>query len=252
MIDLLKPIAERILPKPVKMWLQTRWWSNQHHPPLGKVRLGDLRRLTPISRQFGFDRGLPIDRYYIEKFLSGQGSDIQGRVLEIGDNIYTLQFGGDRITQSDILHVTEANSKATFVGDLTTADHIPSDAFDCVILAQTLHLIYDFKAALRTIHRILKPGGVLLATFPGISQKSDDEWSDYWCWAFTTTSTRRMFEETFPNGNIKIDGYGNVLTAITFLQGLASQELRQSELDYCDPNYEVIITVRAVKSKVKR
>ena len=75
---------------------------------------------------------MPIDRYYVEKFLTKEASSVHGRVLEIGDNAYTMQFGGNKVTQSDILHVKEGNPKATIIGDLTSADHIPSNAFDCV------------------------------------------------------------------------------------------------------------------------
>jgi SAM-dependent methyltransferase len=224
----------------------------KYNPPLYRVHFGDLRRLTPISQHFGFDRGLPIDRYYIEKFLSDMSLDIQGHVLEIGDNIYTRQFGNDYVTHSDVLHIVEGNPKATIVGDLTSADHIPSNAFDCVILAQTLHLVYDVRTALKTLYRILKPGGVLLATFPGISQRSNDEWRDYWCWSFTTVSAHKLFGDVFPTANVTNKAYGNVLAATAFLQGLAAEELRQQELDYHDPNYETLIAVRAVKPKVKQ
>ena len=113
------------------------------------------------------------------------------------------------------------------LADLTCADHIPSDTFDCVILTQTLHLIYDVRAALKTLYRILKPGGVVLATFPGISQISQDEWGAYWCWGFTTLSARRLFEEAFPAANVKVEAHGNVLVAMAFLQGLATEELRR-------------------------
>jgi SAM-dependent methyltransferase len=210
------------------------------------VRFGSLRRLTPISRTFGFDRGLPIDRYYIERFLSAHAADIGGHVLEIGDDTYTRQFGGDRVKKSDVLHVSEGNPKATIVGDLTCATHIPSDRFDCVIFTQTLHLIYDARGALQTLHRILKPGGVLLATFPGISQISDERWRESWHWAFTQLSARRLFEEIFPQ-NVCVEVCGNVLAAIAFLHGLAAEELRQDELDYRDAHYQVSILVRAVK-----
>jgi len=112
---------------------------------------------------------------------------------------------------------------------------------------QTLHLIYDFRAALQTIFRILKQGGVVLATFPGISQISDDQWSSYWCWSFTALSAQRMFEEVFSEKNIFVQAFGNVLTATAFLHGLAVQELQQKELEYNDSDYEVLITVKAVK-----
>jgi len=88
-------------------------------------------------------------------------------VLEIGEVTYTRRFGGDRVTKSDVLHVVEGNPEATIVGDLTNADNIPSEAFDCVILTQTLHLLYDVKTALANLYRILKPGGILLVTVPG-------------------------------------------------------------------------------------
>jgi SAM-dependent methyltransferase len=227
-------------------WLRSRGRYNQT-PPVGKLRFGSLRRIEPISRDWGFDRGLPIDRYYIENFLVGHANDIRGRVLEIGDDSYTRKFGDDRVTASDVLHVVEGNPKATIVADLTQADHIPSKIFDCIIMTQTLQLIYDVREAIKTLHRILKSGGVLLATFPGISQTTDKEWGDYWCWNFTAKSARQLFGEFFSSENVKIDTFGNVLTAISFLHGIATEELRPEELDYRDPGYEVSITVRAVK-----
>jgi len=214
------------------------------------VRFGSLRRLQPISYKFGFDRGKCIDRYYIENFLATRAADIRGHVLEIGDDSYTRRFGGKRVTRSDVLHVQEGNPKATIVGDLTCADHIPSDTFDCVIITQTLQFIYNVRATIKTLHRILKPCGVLLATFPGISQISRydmDRWGEYW--RFTTLSARRLFEEVFQPQYIEVNAYGNVLTAIAFLHGLTAEEFRQKELDYQDPDYELIITVRAIKSK---
>lgn len=218
--------------------------------PIGRIKLGSFRRLTPIDRNFGFTRGLPIDRYYIEKFLSRQSEDIQGRVLELGDDTYTKRFNGDRVTKSDVLHspIGDIGSLITIVADLTRADHIPSNTFDCIILTQTLLFIYDLPAAIKTLYRILKPSGVLLITVPGISQIIREDmklWGEYW--RFTQQSARRLFESAFPSENVEVETYGNVLTATAFLYGLASQELKQSELDYHDPDYEVIITLRAVK-----
>jgi SAM-dependent methyltransferase len=214
-----------------------------------EINFGDLRRLAPVSREFGFERGLPIDRYYIEQFLAKHAGDIQGRVLEIGDDSYTRQFGGNRVRVRDVLHVEAGHAAATIVGDLTKADHIPSEVFDCFILTQTLHLIYDVRKALETTYRILKPGGVLLATFPGISQISIDRWAEDWCWSLSTRSAAWLFAAVFQKDNIHIQAYGNVLAAIAFLQGIAAEELTTAELEYRDPSYEMLITVRAVKSE---
>ncbi len=224
----------------------TRW------PPLGSIDFGDLRRLEPVSRDFGYDRGMAIDRYFIEQFLHQHRLDIRGRVLEIGDPSYTRKFGGERVTQSDVLHVNLRKPDVTMVADLASADQIPSDIFDCIILTQTLQLIYDVRAAIRTCHRILKPAGVLLATFPGISQIARPSYAEHWedYWRFTAAAAQRSFAEVFSPGQVTVQAHGNVLAAVAFLQGLAVQELRQEELNYQAPDYELIITVRAVKPEV--
>jgi SAM-dependent methyltransferase len=239
-------IARKVIPAPARQWLLDRW-RGQTTPRLGAVNFGSFNRLIPFSYQFGYDRGLPIDRYYIENFLRCFSNDIRGRVLEIGDRSYTQRFGGDRVKISDILHVSSDNPDATFVGDLTNAEHVPSDAFDCIILTQTLHLIYDVRLAIQTLYRILKPGGVALVTFPGITQISSDRWNTTWYWSFTTQSAQRMFAEVFPSSNLAVKAYGNVLTASSFLYGLAAQELDSKVLDSHDPHYEMLVTVRAVK-----
>lgn len=238
--------AKKILPIPVRNWLKSQLQTYRHHPPLGKVNLGDLQSLKPINLGWGFERGQPIDRYYIENFLARQSDDIRGRVLGIGDEYYTCKFGGDRVTNSDVLHV-EDNPNATIIADLTDAEHIPSDTFDCFLLIQTLQLIYEARLALKTTYRIMKPGGIVLATFPGITPLKDEEWNNCWCWNFTALSARRMFEEVFPKENIQVETYGNVLAATAFLHGMAVRDLSQDKLDYRDPSYEVTITVRAVK-----
>lgn len=219
------------------------WWRRP--PP---VRWGTLRRLTPVSRVFGLDRGQPIDRYFIEEFLGRHADDIRGHVLEIGDNAYTRRFGGERVTKSDVLHAVEGNPKATIVADLSSDALIPSDSFDCIIFTQTLQYIYHVQKGIRTLYRILAPGGILLATFPGISQISRydlDRWGDYW--RFTALSAKRLFAEVFPPQNLTVETHGNVLTAIAFLHGLSTQDLKQEWLDYHDPDYELLVTVRAVK-----
>jgi glycosyltransferase involved in cell wall biosynthesis/ubiquinone/menaquinone biosynthesis C-methylase UbiE len=212
------------------------------------LRLGDLRRLTPFSTCFGYDRGGPVDRPYIESFLAGHAGAIRGRVLEIGDNAYTLAYGGEHVTRSDVLHVDLSHPGATFGGDLSHADHIPSDAFDCIILTQTLHLIYDFRAALAHCHRMLKPGGTLLATVPGISQTDYGEWGDTWYWSFTPAAMSRMLQEHFAVQSVDIRSHGNVLVATAFLYGMGAGELSEAERQQNDLRYPVIVTAAATKS----
>ncbi|HET6576828.1 MAG TPA: glycosyltransferase [Gemmatimonadales bacterium] len=248
-VDPVRRLARAILSPRVRSWLGARVPGLRAAPTARRVRFGTLRRLTPVSGKFGWDRGgLPVDRYYIERFLGQYAGDVAGRVLEVRDDAYTRRFGGPAVTRTDILHPTPDNPKATIVADLTAADHIPGDTFDCIVLTQVLPFIPDVPAAVRTLHRILRPGGVVLATVPGISQivRYDmDRWGDYW--RFTSLSARRIFESEFPLGDVRVEAHGNVLAATAFLQGLSTRDLEPHELDHRDPDYEVLITVRAVK-----
>ena len=224
------------------------WLQPGSAPPPGKVSLGDLRRLEPLSREFGFDRGTPVDRYYIERFLAAHAGDIRGRVLEIGDNSYTRRFGADRTDTSDVLNVYPAGGSTTIVSDLSTGANISDDTFDCLIVTQTLHLLWDVAAAVRTMRRILKVGGVLLLTVPGtISQLERGQWCGTWYWGFGPLAVQRLFDEIFGPTNVKVTVHGNVLASTAFLQGLAAEELKQTELDWHDSLYPLLITVRAVK-----
>jgi SAM-dependent methyltransferase len=208
---------------------------------------GGLRRLRPVSSEFGYDRGLPIDRYYIERFLETHGRDVAGRTLEIGDDGYTRRFGGDRTTRRDVLHVHGRNPAATIVGDLADAPQIADRTFDCIVVTQTLHLIYEVDRAVATLHRILRPGGVVLATFPGISQLSGDEWSRTWSWGFDSRLAHRLFANHFGEHNVTVEAGGNSLTAVAFLQGLATVELAPAQLDAKEAGCELLVAVRAVR-----
>jgi len=251
--DWIRAATSALLPVDLRRWLRVQQQKYRlQWPRVGAVKDNSFWRLTPISRIFGLNRGLPIDRYYIEQFLSAHSSDIQGRVLEMGDNFYTQKFGGDRVIRSDVLNVVKGNPEATIVADLTSAENIPSNSFDCIICTQTLQMIYDIRTALMHLNRILKPGGVLLVSSHGISKigrrEGIDPWGEYW--RLTAQSARRLFLEIFPGENVEIEVYGNVLSAIASLHGLAAKELSQSELDYSDPDYEVLIVVRAVKPTI--
>jgi hypothetical protein len=103
-------------------------------------------------------------------------------------------------------------------------------------------------AALATAERILRRGGVLLATVPGITRiETDGQKGNCWYWSFTSLSVRELFGAVFTPANVEIESRGNVLAATAFLQGLSMEELTSPELDYQDPNYELNITVRATK-----
>jgi SAM-dependent methyltransferase len=217
-------------------------------PAVGTIDLGDLDRITPVSTDWGFDRGTPVDRLYIERFLDEFASDVQGRCLEVADNTYTLRFGGDRVTRSDVLHNTEGRSQATLVLDLVETDNAPANLFDCIICTQTLHLIFDIGAAIKTLNKLLKPGGILLLTAPAITQISRydmDRHGDHW--RFTSATLRRLFDASGGWTAPETRTYGNVYAATAFLHGLAVEELDPGKLSHFDRDYEMLTGVRTTK-----
>ena len=210
------------------------------------ARLGALRRTQPLSDDFGFDRGTPVDRYYIERFVARHRADVRGRVLEVKEPMYTKQLGTD-VQRSDVLDLDASNPRATFVADLAEVDELPADCFNCFILTQTLQLIYRADAAVRHAHRVLRPGGVLLATVPAVSRLAyrPEIAPDYW--RFTAAGCSRLFGEAFGPDHVTVRAHGNMLTCIAFLAGMAIEELKRTELETDDPLFPLIVTVRAVK-----
>ena len=243
----MKPVA----PSSARRWMKDRRLSLERWG----LRLGIwagpglLRRITPINpNDYGEGRGQCIDRYYIERFLTEHANDVKGHVLEFADDTYARRFGGDKTSKIDVLHRTADNPKATIVADLACAKNVPSDTFDCIVCTQVLHCIFEVEAAVRTLFRALKPGGVVLVTDAGIQKldsvdlKNREEY-----WRFTSLALRRLFEEVFPAELVEVKAYGNALAAVAFLHGLAVQDLKQEHLDYSDADFEVSLSLRAVK-----
>jgi methyltransferase family protein len=244
--------ATRLLPRVVLQCIQVARGRAAHEIPFGSVRFGDFGRLSPIGSAFGWGRGTPVDRHYIESFLSQNADAIRGSVLELGDNRYTRHFGNDRVEQSDILSVETDNPNATIVGDLTQAGTLPEAKFDCIILTQVFQLIFDIPVAVDSLHRALKPGGVLLVTAPGITPMGIkiERWSHVpWYWAVTAATLRRLLEARFDPGAVSVESHGNVLAATAFLYGMAVEELDISDVNFDDSTYPVIVTARAVKQQ---
>jgi len=209
------------------------------------VFLGSLRRTTPISERWGFDRGTPIDRYYIEHFLAANRNDITGQALEVKDSVYTDRFGSG-ITATSILDIDSQNDRATIVADLGVGGSLPESSFDCFVLTQTLQYVGDLDAAISNAFGALRPGGALLATVPAITRGSGPgEPVDLW--RFTADGCSRLFTRAFGDDAVSVKSYGNVLAAVAFLTGLAHEELKEGELAANDSRFPVIIGIRAIR-----
>lgn len=219
-------------------WRQalTRWWK--------PARLSPERGIEPMSRVFGFDRGTPIDRHYIDAFLARHAGAIRGTVLEVGGDAYTRRFGAERVTARRVLRPALDEDPLTLVGDLERPGTLPENAFDCFICTQTYNFVFEIGRAIESSHRLLKPGGLLLATAAAIAPVSRydmERWGDYW--RLTTASARRLLEPLFGNG-IEIGSAGNAFAATCFVQGLAVEDIAdRALLDPVDSDYPIIVTM---------
>lgn len=238
-----RALAVRVLPRRVADWLR-RINRRPLDPPLGEIDMGDLGRIAPISADFGFARGTPVDRAYIERFLARHTPVIRGRVLELGDDGYSARFGSG-IEHQDVLSIDPADNP-TIMGDLLSPGTLPNDAFDGAIVTQALHLIYDMPAAVTRLHASLKAGGTLLATVPGITPVMPEKAYD-WYWSLTAMAAKRLFGDVFGAGNVEVETFGNAFAATCFLQGIAQEDIGDGWLDPVDPAYPVIVAVRAIK-----
>jgi hypothetical protein len=212
-----------------------------------KIKLKEILSSKPVSDQFGFDRGTPIDRFYIEKFLLAQSGCIRGNVLEVAENTYTLKFGKD--VKSDILHYNNSNINATVIGDLCDVSTLKENSADCFICTQTYNFIYNYKDAIKGSHYLLKPGGTLLATLAclaPISKYDVDRWGDFW--RFTPQSALKVFGEVFDPMKVEVYPLGNSAAAALFMKGYAQEDLKgEVNLDENDGLFPLVIGVKAIK-----
>jgi glycosyltransferase involved in cell wall biosynthesis/SAM-dependent methyltransferase len=185
--------------------------------------------LPNLSRHF------PIDRYHIDRFFARYAEDLRGRVLEAGGDGFTDRYRGH-------------NHPLAIEKRWTHPERWEPDTFDCVILPHCLQTLLDVKTYVEEIHRILKPGGVVLVTLPGILVKSDPEWGAKWIWSFTPLSAQKMFETVFGEGHVVSLAFGNVPALISLSNELSRQVLEEREIDLYEAGYEVLITIRAVKA----
>jgi SAM-dependent methyltransferase len=228
-----------------RAWLRAHPRARQRWRRLRRPAFpGRLRRRHALGA-WGYDRGTPIDRLYIEAFLEEHRADVRGRVLEVKDDAYARRFGGAALTAVDVLDIDPANPRATIHADLAAADAIPDARFDCVVLTQTLQYVHDVPAAVGHLHRMLAPGGVLLVTLPCMSRIAPG--GDFW--RFTPEGCAALFGAAFGADAVEVRARGNVLAATSFLMGMAVEELPRDRLLRDDPELPLLVCVRAVRRR---
>lgn len=201
--------------------------------------------VKPLNRTFGFSRGTPVDRWYIESWLNGKKEYIQKETLEIAEDTYTRRFGNENVI-SYILHVEPTND-SQIKGNLETGEGIVENSMDCVILTQTIPSIFQLHDVMSNLYKMLKRGGTALITCGGIMQISRfdmERWGHFW--SLTDMSLKRLIEEQ-SFSDYEIEQFGNVKTACALLYGIAAEELSEEDLAYYDEDYPVSICARVTK-----
>ena len=234
--------AAHRLPQVVRRWLDV---GNPGYPP-GTIRWGTLRRTAPFDRSWGYTRGTPIDRVYIEQFLARHSDDVHGACLEVMNADYTHRFGNSRVASTDVLDINPANTAATIVADLGEPESLPPARFDCVIFTQTLHLVPDMARAVANVWQAVAPGGVLLLTVPAVGRHEARQNFHHDRWRVTKTGLEWLLSG-LPGSHPEVTTYGNVLTCSAFLYGLAAEELSDEELHVFDREFPLIVAARVRK-----
>jgi SAM-dependent methyltransferase len=223
-------------------------------PVVRQLRCTQLRRLHPLAN--GRQRGLPIVRHYWAKFLEGHRADIRGRGLEIGTTETIRHYGGSALTSADAIDLAPHTPEVTVVADLTKADELPGDSYDCFVNQFTMHLIYDLDSALYHSIRLLKPGGVMLANFPSVEYCFDrglDMGTGgrlFVFWQFTPLQVENLLRRCdLAHADFSLELFGNLFTRVAYQMNIPADELTRDELNHVDPGHPLLICARIVKPK---
>jgi ubiquinone/menaquinone biosynthesis C-methylase UbiE len=210
------------------------------------VRWGSLRRTAPVNNDYGRGRGTSVDRWYINEFMSANADAMTGRILELQNGEWSSKYRDPATSTVTVLDVNPNNPEVTYLADLNEPDSIQPASFDCVVVPQTLQYLSDLVVSLRTLGRAVCAGGTVLVTMPTISKLDASCGPDADLWRLTPSGLARLIETALPDATHAVSGFGNVLTAVAFLEGLAAEELSAAELAYHDPDFPLLACARIV------
>lgn len=221
-------------------------------PIIRHLRAIGFRRVAP----FGEGRHGPISviRYYWANFLEDCRDDFRGRALEIGETNTIRYYGGSRLTHAEAMDLSPHNAAVQVVADLTRADEVAGDQYDCFLVQFTTNVLYDIKSALYHAVRLLKPGGVLLTNFwttdvyfhNGLDMGTGGPiYMHHW---FTPIEVANLFHGlALTATDYQLRTYGNLLTKTAFLLNVPAREFTSQELDHIDLFQPLLVCVRVVK-----
>lgn len=234
----------------LRRW-RSAWLSLRALPVVRTLRGNALRRLWPLDD--GRERGQPVIRHYWETFLNDHKADVRGDCLEIGSTQTLRRVGGERVRRADAIDLVARNG-VTVVADLSRADGLSGNTYDCFVVPFTMHLIYDLDAALHHALRLLKPGGVLLVNFPcvdyyfanGLDMGTGRPLFVFW-W-FTPIQVENLLRRAGLSAeDFALTISGNLFTRVAHQMNMPVEELTAEERSNDDAGHPLLISVRIVK-----
>lgn len=117
---------------------------------------------------------------------------LHGSLIDLGCGLMPYRSSIEQqVTRYDSLDARPLREGVTFQADLQDMSIIPAEAYDSAICLEVLeHVPLPFKAAAE-IYRILKPGGVLVASVPHLSRLHEEPYDFY---RYTYYGFRTLFE----------------------------------------------------------
>jgi hypothetical protein len=248
-------LARRVVPRQIRPWLRNPRALGLHAlraPVVRQLAALRFRRLQPMFS--GRPVGTAIVRWYWSDFLQRHRNDVRGDALEVGTTSTIRAYGGDRLRSANAIDLAPHGSEVTLVADLSRADDISGERYDCFVLQFTMHVIADAEAALYHAVRLLKPGGVLLvnfscvdAQFPtGMDMGTGAPLWVHWC--FTPLQVHNLLHRAgLGSPDYSLEVHGNLFARMAYQLNMPAEALTREELTQPDAAWPVLVCVRAVR-----
>ena len=129
----------------------------------------------PIADVAGYERTLEETRRYLKtsdaafEFGCGTGTTALRLASSVG-HLMATDISSEMIAIAREKAATEGVANVSFEVATPDASKFPDAAFDVVLGFNVLHLVAARDAALRGVHRVLKPGGVFVSKTPCLAE----------------------------------------------------------------------------------
>ena len=177
----------------------------------------------------GADKRKPHKSYYnwslrapLARWLELEGENVAGlRILDVGagDKPYAPYFA----RAGEYVGVDPVNPHADV---RATAEDLPFDdqSFDVVLCIQVLEHVDDPPRVVRELHRVVKPGGRVLAATHGTYPYHPDP-ADHWRW--THTGLGRLFEASGDWQSVRVEPGAGTASAFGLLLAFYVDQVAQ-------------------------